>query len=277
MGTTDRITDAAAQCATGDSGTPAVEIVVPVYNEADTLVRQIHRLHEALTSALPVPWQITIADNGSTDETATLARGLASELPDVSVVHLAAKGRGRALRATWTVSPAEVLAYTDLDLSTDLNALFPLVASVLSGHAAIAVGSRLAPGSQTTRGPKRELISRAYNLLLHVVLGTRFRDAQCGFKAVRADLARALLPEVDDQAWFFDTELLVRAERHGLRVVEVPVHWVDDPDSRVDILRTAREDLRGVWRLVRELGPRRSAGPLATSSAPRPLEHSEAA
>jgi glycosyltransferase involved in cell wall biosynthesis len=276
MGTTNRIADARASSA-GDQNAPVVEIVVPVYNEERSLVRQIRRLHQTLRATLPVPWQITIADNGSTDQTAALADELTSEFPDVATVHLAAKGRGRALRATWTRSHAEVVAYTDVDLSTDLTALFPLVASVLSGHAAIAVGSRLAPGAQTTRGPKRELISRTYNLLLHVALGTRFRDAQCGFKAMRADLAPALLAEVHDQAWFFDTELLVRAERHGLRVVEVPVRWVDDPDSRVDILRTARDDLRGVWRLVRELGPRRPVGPLPSRPPARALEHSEAA
>jgi glycosyltransferase involved in cell wall biosynthesis len=277
MGSTNRLADARPSAAGDHSAPPVVEIVVPVYNEARSLVRQVRRLHATLREALPVPWQITIADNGSTDQTPALADELSWELPDVETVHLSAKGRGRALRATWTRSRAEVLAYTDVDLSTDLTALFPLVASVLSGHAAIAVGSRLAPGSQTTRGPKRELISRAYNLLLHLVLGTRVRDAQCGFKAMRADLAPALLAEVDDQAWFFDTELLVRAERHGLRVVEVPVRWVDDPDSRVDILRTARDDLRGVWRLVRELGWRRRVGSLPSRAVAPALEHPEAA
>jgi glycosyltransferase involved in cell wall biosynthesis len=277
MVTSNRTTGARSSTTDRRAGPPVVEVVVPVYNEARELVGQIHRLHEALRVELPLAWQITIADNGSTDDTAALADELAADLPDVAAVHLSRKGRGRALRATWTQTRAAVVAYTDVDLSTDLRALFPLVASVLSGHAAIAVGSRLAPGSQTTRGPKRELISRSYNLLLRVVLGTRVRDAQCGFKAMRADLARALLPEVDDQAWFFDTELLVRAERHGLRVREVPVDWVDDPDSRVDILRTARDDLRGVWRLVRELGLRRPAGPLVACPVTVALEHSEAA
>jgi hypothetical protein len=169
-----------------------------------------------------------------------------------------------------------VVAYTDVDLSTDLTALSPLVASVLSGYAEIAVGSRLLPGSRTTRGPKRELISRTYNRLLRVVLGARFRDAQCGFKAVRRDVAAALVPEVADQGWFFDTELLIRAERHGLRVVELPVEWVDDPDSRVDIVRTAAEDLRGVRRLLRELGPRRPSVPMPRP-APVRVEHREAA
>ncbi len=256
---------------------PVVDVVVPVFNEAHVLVEQIHRLHGALTVSLPVPWRITIVDNGSTDGTAQLARELDAELDTVASLQLAAQGRGRALRAGWTQSRAEVLAYTDVDLSTDVAALFPLIASVLSGHADVAIGSRLAPGARCRRGLKRDFISRAYNLLLHVVLGTRFLDAQCGFKAVRADVARALLPEVVDEAWFFDTELLVRAERHNLRVVEIPVEWVDDPDSRVEILPTAWEDLRGILRILRDLGPRRRTGPVRLDRPTRSVGRPEAA
>ncbi len=258
------------------SGEVVVDLVVPVYNEAASLARQVRRLHRALQRTLPLSWRIVIADNGSIDETPRVADRLAAELPGVAVLHLAAKGRGRALRAAWLRSDAQVVAYTDVDLSTNLAALYPLVASVLSGYAEIAIGSRLLPGSRTTRGPKREFISRTYNRLLHLLLGARFRDAQCGFKALRRDVATALVPEVADQAWFFDTELLIRAERHGLRVVELPVEWVDDPDSRVDIVRTAVEDLRGVRRLLRQLGPRHASTPMARS-APLVVEDREAA
>jgi hypothetical protein len=137
----------------------------------------------------------------------------------------------------------------DVDLSTDLNALLPLVAPLLSGHSDVAIGTRLAPGSRVVRGPKRELISRSYNLLLRTVLGVGFSDAQCGFKAIRAAQARQLLPLVEDRGWFFDTELLVLAERAGLRIHEVPVDWIDDTDSRVDIVATALGDLRGMARV----------------------------
>ncbi|WP_345712311.1 GtrA family protein, partial [Kineococcus glutinatus] len=138
----------------------------------------------------------------------------------------------------------------DVDLSTDLAALLPLIAPLLSGHSDVAIGSRLAHGSRVVRGPKREFISRSYNLLLHGALRVRFSDAQCGFKAIRKDAADALLPLVEDTGWFFDTELLVLAERAGLRIHEVPVDWVDDPDSRVDIVTTALADLRGMGRLA---------------------------
>jgi putative flippase GtrA len=142
----------------------------------------------------------------------------------------------------------------DVDLSTDLRALLPLVAPLVSGHSDVAIGTRLHRGSQVVRGAKRELISRSYNHLLRVTLGARFSDAQCGFKAMRSSAARRLLPAVRDEAWFFDTELLMLAQREGLRIHEVPVDWVDDPDSRVDIVRTALEDLRGIARLLAD-GP----------------------
>ena len=164
-------------------------------------------------------------------------------------VHLEQPGRGRALRSVWWVSSADVLAYMDVDLSTDLNALLPLVAPLLSGHSDLAIGTRLARGARVVRGPRRELISRCYNVLLHATLGVGFSDAQCGFKAIRADKARMLLPLTLDTGWFFDSELLVLAERAGLRIHEVPVDWVDDPDSRVKVVATAVADLRGIARL----------------------------
>jgi len=227
-----------------------VEIVVPVYNEESALARSIHRLHHFLDTEVPFSWRITIADNASTDLTPDIANALASELDRIRVLQLEQKGRGRALREAWSASRARVVAYMDVDLSTDLHALLPLLAPLLSGHSEVAIGSRLAPGARVTRGPKREFISRAYNRLLHLALRTRFTDAQCGFKAVRSDVLPELLDAVRDQAWFFDTELLIAAQRRGMRIYEVPVDWVDDPDSRVDIVSTAVADLRGVVRLA---------------------------
>jgi putative flippase GtrA len=230
---------------------PLVEIAVPVYNEERGLEAGILRLHAYLAARFPFAFHITIADNASTDRTPAIAARLARDLAGVSLLRLEEKGRGRALRAAWNASDAEILCYMDVDLSTDLDALLPLVAPLVSGHSDVAIGSRLARGARVRRGPKRELISRAYNLILHIVLRSRFSDAQCGFKAVRRDVAATLVPMVRDDGWFFDTELLVLAQRRGLRIYEVPVDWDDDPDSRVAIVRTALDDLRGVWRLAR--------------------------
>jgi putative flippase GtrA len=230
---------------------PVVDIVIPVYNEENDLEPCVRRLHAYLIAGVPYPFQITVADNASTDTTLEVAKALAAEFPSVRVVHMPEKGRGRALRAVWSTSDAAVLAYMDVDLSTDLAALLPLIAPLVSGHSDVAIGTRLHRGSRVIRGAKREFISRSYNLMLRHALSTRFSDAQCGFKAIRREVAEHLLPLVEDNAWFFDTELLVLAERSGLRIHEVPVDWIDDPDSRVHIVSTAMADLRGVARLGR--------------------------
>lgn len=230
-----------------------VDVVVPVYNEQHVLADSVRRLYAYLSHEFPYAFRITIADNASVDDTWREAVRLAQELPHLRAVHLDLKGRGRALRHVWAASDADVVAYMDVDLSTDLDAFLPLVAPLLSGHSDLAIGTRLSRGAAVVRGPKREFVSRTYNLLLRTTLAARFSDAQCGFKAVRADVAQALLPHVEDDAWFFDTELLLLAQRSGLRIHEVPVDWIDDPDSRVDVWRTARDDLRGMARVGRRI------------------------
>ncbi|MEV6490497.1 bifunctional glycosyltransferase family 2/GtrA family protein [Actinoplanes sp. NPDC051633] len=233
---------------------PVLDVVIPVHNEETDLEPCVRRLHGYLAEHFPYRFRITIADNASTDSTPDFARMLEEALPEVTAVRLAEKGRGRALKHVWTHSDAVVLAYMDVDLSTDLAALLPLVAPLISGHSDLAIGSRLSRGSRVVRGAKREFISRSYNLILRGTLSARFSDAQCGFKAIRAEVAERLLPMVEDTGWFFDTEMLVLAERAGLRIHEVPVDWVDDPDSRVDIVSTAVADLKGIARLARALG-----------------------
>jgi glycosyltransferase involved in cell wall biosynthesis len=242
-------------------GTRLVEVVVPVHNEQRVLERSVRRLHDYVLRTFPYGFRVTIADNASTDGTWKAATELERELPFVRAVRLERKGRGRALRQVWSVSDADVVSYMDVDLSTDLDAFLPLVAPLLSGHSDLAIGTRLSRDSNVVRGPKREFISRSYNLLLRSFMGARFSDAQCGFKAARTEVAQALLPAVEDEEWFFDTELLLLAESHGLRIHEVPVDWVDDPDSRVDIVKTATDDLKGMWRVLRS-GGRAEPGPL---------------
>ena len=227
-----------------------IEIVVPAYNERRVIEGSIRRLHTFLSDRFPFSWRIVIADNGSTDGTLAVARRLSYELDGVEALSIRRRGRGRALHTAWSSGEARVLGYMDVDLSTDLGALLPLVAPLLSGHSDLAIGTRLHRDARVQRSLKRELISRSYNRLLRVVLRARFSDAQCGFKAIRADVAYELVPLVRDQEWFFDTELLVLAQRRGLRIHEVPVDWIEDGDSRVRILATAIADLRGVARLV---------------------------
>src|SRR3954453_14067562 len=230
---------------------PLLDVVIPVHNEETDLEPCLRRLHAHPSEQLPYPFRITVAENASTDGTVAVARRVAAELAGIEVLVLPEPGRGRALRTAWLHSDAAVLVYMDVDLSTDLAALLPLVAPLISGHSDLAIGTRLSRSSRVVRGLKREVISRGYNLLLRGTLATSLSDAQCGFKAIRSDVARRLLPLVEDAGWFFDTELLVLAERAGLRIHEVPVDWVDDPDSRVDIVRTAKADVAGIARMLR--------------------------
>lgn len=229
---------------------PTVDLVVPVHDEEAVLEANVGRLHAHLREHMDRPWRLTIADSASIDRTLDIARRLASDMTSVRVISVDRPGRGRALRAAWTTSEADVLAYTDVDLSTDLGALVPLVEAVASGEVDIAIGSRLAPGARVDRGLRREVISRTYNLLLRAIFAHSVRDAQCGFKAVRRDAVERLVPAVRDEEWFFDSELLLLAHRNGVAVREMPVNWSDDPDSSVRVVPTALADLRGIARVA---------------------------
>lgn len=255
-----------------------VNVVIPVYNEEQQLRSSVIRLAEFLDGACRFDWEIVIANNASTDQTLEIAHALSREMPKVRALHLAEKGRGRALMAAWKASEADILSYMDVDLSTDLSA-FPLMIEALAGGGFdLGTGSRLLKPELTTRSFKREFISRCYNLLIRLMFRTRFSDAQCGFKAITKAAARDLLPAIEDTGWFFDSELLILAERLGYRLFDLPVRWIDDPDSRVKIVRTAIDDIRGLIRVKRsfwagkyELTPGRirSFSP-ALSSPPNP-------
>src|ERR687894_142815 len=227
----------------------SVEVVVPVYNEEAALPESIPALCAYLETYFPYRWSVVIADNASSDATLSVAEGLAYAYPGVSVLHLEEKGRGRALKAAWSASEADIVAYMDVDLSTNLWSFLPLVAPLATGHSDVAIGSRLLRGAMVTRQWKREVISRCYNLLIKLLFGNRFSDAQCGFKAVKRSVAQELLPQIEDNEWFFDTELLLLAEERSLRISEAPVDWIEDLDSRVDVASTAMKDIKGLLRV----------------------------
>ncbi len=228
-----------------------VDVVVPVYNEERALPGCLRVLRSYLDDQFPFEWTITVVDNASTDGVLRVATEFAESDDRVRVLHLDRKGRGHALRTAWSYSDADVVVYMDVDLSTSLDALLPLVVPLVNGHSDIAIGSRLAPGARTVRSPRREVISRCYNAMIRLTHGAQFSDAQCGFKAARTDVVHPLLAHVQDDGWFFDTELLLLAEHNGLRVHEVPVDWVEDVDSRVRIVSTAVGDVRGLVRVAR--------------------------
>jgi glycosyltransferase involved in cell wall biosynthesis len=247
-----------------------VDLVIPVLNEAHVLEKSVHTVYNFILQYPEYQWRITIVDNGSTDGTDRVAMHLSKSLPVVHFLHLTQKGRGRALRHAWTQSSADIVCYMDVDLSTDLEYLPKLIGAIAHEGYDVATGSRLMKESTVKRSLNRGIISRVYNLFVKIVLWTKFSDAQCGFKAVSQLVVQRIVPQIEDQAWFFDTELLVLAEKQGYRIKDIPIIWIEDDDSRVKIVRTAWDDIKGVMRLFWQL--RRKS--LAISAEPETMQNS---
>jgi glycosyltransferase involved in cell wall biosynthesis len=241
----------------------SVDVVIPVLNEAHVLTQSTERVLGFLRERFHCNWHLVIIDNGSTDGTQDVARKLCNRHPELQFLHLTQRGRGRALRHAWLQSRAQVVCYMDVDLSTNLEHLPALIGSIADDGYDVSTGSRLMRESKTTRSWKREVISRIYNVFVKAVLFTRFSDAQCGFKAVSRRTVEHIIPQVVDQSWFFDTELLVLAEKQGYRIKDIPVLWVEDDDSRVKIFKTGWDDIKGVYRLRKLLWKRRYSAVLA--------------
>ena len=225
-----------------------VDVVIPVFNEEKALPRNIVILADFLKANLRNPWQIIIADNASTDNTRSVSEMLTERYSGINYLHIPQKGRGRALKAAWLDSTADIVSYMDVDLSTDLSYFPTLVGSLEEGYQ-VAIGNRLGKGSRVTRSLKREFISRGYNLLIKSMFFVPFQDAQCGFKALTRKTAQAILPHIKNDNWFFDTELLIISAKWGYKINSVPVKWDDDPTSTVHITSTATEDIKGLLRL----------------------------
>lgn len=225
-----------------------VDVIIPVYNEEEQVAQSVISLRQYLKENVSYKWTIVIADNGSTDTTLSIANALSLEYPDVKYVHIPEKGRGRALRQTILNSKADVITYMDVDLSTDLSAFPPLVKAIEDGYD-ISIGSRLMSGAKTKRSFKRQLTSRVYNVMVKSMFFTPFCDAQCGFKAISHRAAQDLVSLVKNNMWFFDTELLILASRKGYKIKEIPVIWVEDPGSKVKVIKTASEDIKGLLRM----------------------------
>ena len=237
---------------------PQLDIVIPVYNEAHVLAGSIDKLRAFLAeTAFPYSWRVVVADNASTDTTLAVAHQLEDTYPDVTVVHLPQKGRGRALKKAWLESASDAMSYMDVDLSTDLGCLLPLADAVLKDGHDLATGSRMTRGSKITRSLRRETTSRGFIALLKLLFLSKLSDTQCGFKAITRRAARELLPLVQNDEWFFDTELLLLAEKGGYRIKDVPVLWIEDPDSRVNVRKTVMEDLQGLARMRLRRIPKR--------------------
>lgn len=228
-----------------------VDVVIPVYNEVKVLAASCERTLALFAEHPEFDWRLVIADNGSNDGTSELARELETQHPgQIKALVLTIKGRGLALKEAWTTSDADIVSYMDVDLSTDLAHLPKLVAMVASGSCDVAIGSRLAKGSKTDRQLKREITSRGYVALIRMTFPRlRITDAQCGFKALSRKAVDAIVPRIENRMWFFDTEMLILAHQAGFKIRELPVRWVEDKDTKVKIISTAMEDIRGLARM----------------------------
>lgn len=251
-----------------------INITVPVLNEENKLEASISRVVRFVEEHLTTHrFEIVIADNGSSDQTPEIGQELSRRYPSVKYLHIGERGRGRALSQVWLASDADIMSYMDVDLSSDLEDFPRLIQPLVYGRADIAIGSRLLPESTVTRCFRREIISRAYSTILRVTFRTTIRDAQCGFKAATGAAVRHLVPQVEDCFWFWDTELLLLAEKQGFRVEELPIRWVESRDSRVAIVQTARDNLHGLYRLRKAFQQGQPNGVTTTSlsaGGPRP-------
>ena len=226
-----------------------VDIVIPVLNEQKALPACIAKLQNYISHNIDQECSIIIADNGSNDATPEVSKNLVSEYENIQYIRIPERGRGLALKTVWSKSESDIVCYMDVDLSTDLEAL-PILIEQLGDKYHIAIGSRLSKTSiVSNRSFQRELTSRGYNLLLKLLFFNKFHDAQCGFKGLRTSTAKNILPLIKDNKWFFDTELLLIAEKSGFEIANIPVQWTDDKDSRVNVVKTIIEDLKGIFRL----------------------------
>ena len=232
-----------------------VSVVLPAYNEADTLADTVSVTLETLASFLPSgSYEVILAEDGCDDRTPAIAAELAAGHDAVGHVHSDERlGRGKALEEAFRQAAGETLVYFDTDLATDMRHLEELVERVRSGECDIATGSRRLPKSEADRPVKRGVASDGYNTLVCLFLRSEVRDHQCGFKAFDRTALFALLDDVEDDHWFWDTEVLVRAQRAGYRVAEFPVEWAPKDDSKVDIVRDVfgmgSQILRTWWQL----------------------------
>ena len=227
-----------------------LDIVLPVYNESKILKKSVKKLYNFLTNNISINWRLVIAENGSSDSTLEIAKSLSNEYSNITVKSYPKPGRGGVIKDCWSTSNADLVCYMDIDLSTDLEALITSLEYLNSNDFDVVIGSRLLDASKVYgRSLKRDLLSRSYSMIFRVILGTKFKDAQCGFKLAKKDSIQGILSNVKDNGWFFDTELLYKSQKAGLMIKEIPVIWTDDRDSKVKILSTIIKDILGLLRI----------------------------
>ncbi|MCW4023644.1 MAG: glycosyltransferase family 2 protein [Candidatus Bathyarchaeota archaeon] len=223
-----------------------VSVVFPAHNEAKQLETAVLQVDQALKET-GYTYEIIVAEDGSTDGTDTLADALSKKMPQVKHIHGEQRlGRGRALNATFKKSQGKIFVYMDVDLATDLNYLKELVDSIKIEGYDFSTGSRMLQQSKVERSGTRSLASKSYNFLVRLFLGSKIKDHQCGFKAFKREPTLKLIDEVQAPHWFWDTEILVRAQRSGYKVKEIAVDWISGSDTKVKLFHDS-------WSMFRQV------------------------
>jgi len=231
-----------------------LNITLPVYNEEKCLESSVIELLDFLQeNKFPYLFEIVIADNASLDNTPKIGIELQNKFPEVKYFRLNEKGRGRALKQVWKDSNCDIVSYMDIDLSTDLDHFIELIDNIVISGADLSIGCRLGSTSKViNRSPKREFLSRSYNFLLRTIFWYNIKDTQCGFKAIKRETFMELLPHLKNNNWFLDTEMILWANKYHKKISQVNVKWTDDPDTRVKVIKTVTEDLKGIARVKKE-------------------------
>jgi len=229
-------------------GKVEVSVVFPAYNEADKLEQAVERTTDALEEIAP-SFEIVIAEDGSTDGTDKVASELSRKYPFVKHIHSEKRlGRGNALKNAFQRSIGEILVYMDVDLATDIRHLGSLVESIRKGYD-FATGSRMLPESRVERSSSRLMTSKSYNFMVRVLLGSKVRDHQCGFKSFKREPLLQILDEVTASHWFWDTEILVRAALKGYKIREIPVKWKSARETKVNLFKDSLSMMGQVLKL----------------------------
>lgn len=237
------------------STAPSVTIVIPVYNEEEIIAGTLDTLLSFLKrTEFPYPYRITVVDNASTDRTARMVTEFAAYNPETTLLKLAEKGKGRAVRAGWAQEKGGILAFMDADLSSDIGAFKALVDAIANGSADLSIGNRLGKNSKIVSTKKfRKIVSRIYNALVRAFLWTGIDDHQCGFKALSFETFTMLAPKLTETEFFLDTELIALVRKQGLSIHQEDIVWIDSATSKVslfsDSLKMFLSVVRLSWRL----------------------------
>lgn len=235
-----------------------VEFCLPIYNEEKIIEKNVLKIvNFCKEKNLPFNWRVIIVNNGSKDNSLAISQKLSADNKQIGYTTILEPGRGQALKKYWLTSNADVVAYMDADLAVSLNNIIDLINPFVNNEADLVIGSRMMPGATIKRSFIRELISQSCNILYRLIIGNNISDTQCGFKAIKTEVFKKIAPYIEDNKWFFDTEIISFTHHLGYKIKEVPVNWeenrYDERKSKVNLLKDSFIHLKNLLRLKKRL------------------------